>query len=169
MITSMKIVSIDIGLVSLGYCTWNSINKKYKFGICNVREMCPKQSSKDYCLLAKTFLDTRKDIFKGANIILLERQLQAGMKQFTSALRAFLWETGKVYLISPITVKRYLGTSMGNYKKNKDASIEMFQRIADNESLRKFSVLKKKQKTDVADAYLQMHWYLLKNNLFKGH
>ena len=163
----MKVLSIDIGLVSLGWSTWDSLKGNVRFGICNVRDAVPKKSRKDYCLIAKTFIDERPDLFKDTQVVLLERQMQAGMKQFTTALRAFLWHRTKVYLVSPIVVKRYFGSSPGNYKANKQASVALFVKMASTASNRLFAQLKKKQQTDVADAHLQMFWYLYKNKLDK--
>lgn len=165
----MKVLSIDIGLVSLGWSTWDSLDGKVRFGICNVRDAVPKKSRKDYCLIAKTFIDKRPDLFQNTQVVLLERQMQAGMKQFATALRAFLWCRSKVYLISPITVKRYFGSSTGNYKANKNASVALFIEIASTTSNLLFAQFKKKQQTDVADAYLQMFWYIYKNKLSKAH
>ena len=161
----MKILSIDIGMVSLGYCMWDSENDSMKFGICNVREMVPKKSAKDYCLIAHTFIEKRRDIFKGVNVMLLERQIKAGMKQLATALRAFLWSTANVYLVAPITVKRFFNISTGSYNTNKNAAIERFEELADRNTMLRFRLLNKKQKTDIADAFLQLHWYLFRKKI----
>ena len=97
--------------------------------------------------------------------MLLERQIKAGMKQLATALRAFLWSTANVYLVAPITVKRFFNISTGSYNTNKNAAIERFEELADRNTMLRFRLLNKKQKTDIADAFLQLHWYLFRKKI----
>jgi hypothetical protein len=150
-------------MVSLGYSIWNK--HVVSFGVCNVRSMVPKKHQKDYCILARTFIDRRRDIFQDVDVVLIERQLRADMKQFATALRAFLWSSAKVLLVSPIVVKRFFNISMGKYYLNKKASVAMFSQTVSAKSLQDFNLFKMKQKTDIADAFLQLRWYLFKYNI----
>jgi hypothetical protein len=161
----MRIVSIDVGTVSLGLCSYDSSNGKYDFGIYNLRALVKlKKHSRDYCRLAKALIDHKRELFQNADIILIERQITAPMKQVATALRAFLYHK-KVFLIAPIVVKRHFKTSKGNYSKNKDAACAKFLELASEEAKKRFKPLKKKQKTDISDAFLQCLYYVQKQKI----
>ena len=161
----MRIISIDVGTVSLGMCSFDSATGKYDFGIYNLRELVKlKKHAKDYCMLAHALIEHKKQLFKEADVVLIERQIQAGMKQIASALRAFLWHK-KVFLIAPIVVKRHFNTSTSNYAKNKNAACAKFEELASETAKTRFKALKKKQRTDVADAFLQCLYYVQKNKI----
>ena len=161
----MRIISIDVGTVSLGLCSYDSSTGNYDFGIYNLRELVKlKKHAKDYTLMAHALIQHKKELFKNADVVLIERQIQAGMKQVATALRAFLWHK-KVFLIAPIVVKRHFKTSKGNYSKNKDAACAKFLELASEAAKTRFKALKKKQRTDVADAFLQLLFYVQKNKI----
>jgi hypothetical protein len=164
----MRIISIDVGTVSLGLCSYDSSTGNYDFGIYNLRELVKlKKHAKDYTLMAHALIQHKKELFKNADVVLIERQIQAGMKQVATALRAFLWHK-KVFLIAPIVVKRHFNTSTSNYAKNKNAACDKFLELASEEAKKRFKPLKKKQKTDVSDAFLQCLYYVQKKSKIKS-
>ena len=60
-------------------------------------------------------------------VLVLERQMKQGiMRLFQVALEvAWFHRTGtRARVVSPVTVKTFWGTSMGNYVKNKRAAVE---------------------------------------------
>ena len=149
----MRIISLDIGTVSLGLCSFDSATGEYDFGIYNLRELVKlKKHAKDYALMAHALIEHKKKLFKDTDIVLIERQIQAGMKQIATALRAFLWHK-KVHLVAPVVVKRHFNTSTGNYAKNKNAACDKFLELASEDAKKRFKPLKKKQRTDIADSF----------------
>jgi hypothetical protein len=161
----MKIISIDVGTVSLGLAAFDTSTGLYDFDICNLRELVKlKKYSKDYCRLAHALIEHKKQLFKDTDVVLIERQIQAGMKQIATALRAFLYHK-KVFLVAPVVVKRHFNTSTGNYAKNKNAACAKFEQLASAAAKKRFKKLKKKAQTDVADAFLQLLYYVEKNKI----
>ena len=97
-------------------------------------------------------------IFQNLDIILIENQIQAKMKVVACALRCFYW--GKSITISPKAVRNYFGISHSNYRKNKKASILKVKDFLSKDQLKIISNHKKMD--DIADAVIQLHYYLEK-------
>jgi len=155
----MRIVSIDPGTVNCGYAVWE--NGKYiKFGSHNLLAMVDKKKQTDYPYIARVFADKTK-LFQGADIILIENQMQARMKLIACSLRCFFWDVSVP--ISPLAVRKYFKISNGNYKKNKKDSKEFVHKILTKEQGKQ--VLKSKKKDDLADAVIQLQYYIEKNNI----
>jgi Holliday junction resolvasome RuvABC endonuclease subunit len=155
----MRIVSIDPGTVNCGYAVWE--NGKYiQFGSHNLLAMVDKKKQTDYPYIARVFADKTK-LFEGADIILIENQMQARMKLIACSLRCFFWDVSVP--ISPLAVRKYFKISNGNYRKNKKDSKEFVHKILTKEQGKQ--VLKSKKKDDLADAVIQLQYYIEKNNI----
>jgi hypothetical protein len=158
----MHIVAIDVGLRSLGWAAYDSSlgnvsdAAAWSLGIVDLWKGAKKKEKTDYCLLSKRMLLTMP-CFARADVVLIERQMQARMKQVATALRAFLWPRAR--LVSPIVVKRFFGTSMGQYKLNKSAGVALAREIVPTAIRAQIMEMKAKQETDVADALLMCYWH----------
>ena len=158
----MLIVGIDVGLRSLGWAAFDSKageltdSKAWQVGILDVWSLVKKKEKNDYCLLAKRMLESMP-LLRKADVIVIERQMQARMKQLATALRAFLWP--RAQLCTPLVVKRFFGTSTGHYKLNKKAGVELAREIAPLPIRNTIMEMKAKQETDAADALLMCYWY----------
>ena len=111
----MRIVSIDPGTVNCGYAVWED-GKYIDFGSYNLLDMVKKDKRTDYPFVARTFAD-KTQLFKNADVILIENQMQAKMKMIACALRCFFWE--KSICVAPQRVRKHFLISNGNYRKNK--------------------------------------------------
>ena len=158
----MLIVGIDVGLRSLGWASFDSdlgdcrCAAAWQLGIVDVWSLVKKKQKSDYCLLAKRLLETLPQLRK-ADVVVIERQMQARMKQLATALRAFLWP--RAQLVTPLAVKRFFGTSTGHYKLNKTAGVELAREICPRPIRTAMMEMKAEQETDVADALLMCFWY----------
>jgi Holliday junction resolvasome RuvABC endonuclease subunit len=158
----MLVVGIDVGLRSLGWASFDSnlgdctSAAAWQIGIVDLWSMVSKKDKNDYCLLAKRMLEAMPQLRK-ADVVVIERQMQARMKQVATALRAFLWP--RAQLVTPLAVKRFFGTSTGHYKLNKKAGVELSREICPLPIRNAMMEMKAKQETDVADALLMCYWY----------
>tara|TARA_B100000519_G_C14170000_1_gene403400 strand:- start:560 stop:1036 length:477 start_codon:yes stop_codon:yes gene_type:complete len=154
----MRIVSIDPGTVNCGYAVWEN-GKFIKFGSYNLLAMVNKKKKTDYPFIVRTFADKTK-LFEGADIILIENQMQARMKMIACALRCFYWDVSVP--ISPLAVRKHFKISNGNYRKNKKDSKVFVHKILTKEQGK--HVLKSKKQDDICDAVIQLQYYVEKNN-----
>lgn len=149
----MRIVSIDVGLRNFGYAIIEN-NKLIEFDSICIWDLVPKKKRTDYPYIARVLVD-KTDIFKDADIILIERQMQARMKMIACALRCFFW--GKSHMVAPLSVRKHFKISTGVYKDNKKASVALAPKFLNPTQLEKFS--RHKKKDDCADAILQgLYW-----------
>jgi hypothetical protein len=155
----MKIVSIDPGTRNCGYAVWNNGNLT-DFGSYDLFELVPKSKKTDYPLMAKAFVQ-KSGIFENVDVVLIENQMQARMKMLACAWRCFFW--GKSVAVSPLSVRKFFKISNGDYKKNKSDSKIFVGKFLNKSQLKKLMTHKKRD--DVADAVIQLFWYLKKNKL----
>ncbi len=155
----MKVVSIDPGTVNLGYAVW--IDGSFTdFGSYNILEMVKKKHRTDYSYVVKTFME-KTQLFKDADVILVEHQMQARMKMIACSIRCFFW--GKCKMISPLAVRKHFKISNGDYKKNKSDSKQFVHRLLTKEQSEE--IVKSKKHDDIADALIQLKYYLDKNKI----
>jgi len=158
----MLLIAIDVGLRSLGWASFDSdlgdcsCAAAWALGTIDLWSLVRKKEKSDYCLLAKRMIEKMPQLLK-ADVVIIERQMQARMKQVATALRAFLWP--RAQLVSPLLVKRFFGTSTGHYKLNKKAGVELAREICPRSVRNTMMEMKAKQETDVADALLMCYWY----------
>ena len=150
----MRVVSIDPGTVNCGYAVWED-GKYVDIGSYNLLEMVPKQKRTDYPYVARQFME-KTQLFAGADVVLIENQMQAKMKMIACALRCFMWK--KAVPISPLAVRKHFGISNGNYRQNKkDSKSFVHQFLTPLQSER---IKKTKKQDDVADAVIQLQYHL---------
>lgn len=152
----MRIVSIDPGTVNCGYAVWED-GKFIDFGSYNLLEMVPKNKKTDYPFVVKTFIE-KTQLFKGADKVLIENQMQARMKMIACSLRCFFW--GRSVMIAPQSVRRHFKISNGDYRKNKTDSKAFVHTLLTNGQSKK--IIQSKKQDDIADAVIQLQFYLNK-------
>lgn len=150
----MRVVSIDVGLRNFGYAIIDNGSLIDFDSIC-IWDLVPKTKRTDYPYIARVLVDNT-DIFKDADVILIERQMQARMKMIACALRCFFWEKSK--MIAPLSVRKYFKISTGVYKENKKASKNFVERFLDHSQTEKYKSSKKQD--DMADAIIQGMYYV---------
>tara|TARA_B100000674_G_scaffold311502_1_gene258944 strand:+ start:5753 stop:6220 length:468 start_codon:yes stop_codon:yes gene_type:complete len=155
----MRVVSIDPGTVNCGYAVWEN-GKFIKFGSYNLLSMVDKKKKTDYPFIARTFADKTK-LFQGADVILIENQMQARMKMIACALRCFFWE--QAVPISPLAVRKHFKISNGNYRQNKKDSKSFVHSLLT--STQSKQLMGNKKQDDVADAIIQLKYYLDKKKI----
>ena len=146
----MKILSIDPGTRNCGYAVWE--NGKLTYGTQDLFTLVSRDKRTDYPYMAYEF--TKSPMFDNIDILLIENQIQARMKMLACAWRCFYWEISVP--VSPLAVRKYFKISNSNYKKNKADSVRLVQSLLPT-GIRK--------KDDIADAIIQLMWYLKKNKL----
>lgn len=152
----MKIVSIDPGTVNCGYAVW--VDGKFtSFGSYNLLEMVPKKKKTDYPFIVREFI-RKTELFKDVDVVLIENQMQARMKMIACSLRCFFW--GKSVMIAPQSVRRHFKISNGDYRKNKKDSKQLVHKFLTSEQSKK--VQDSKKQDDIADAVIQLKFYLNK-------
>jgi hypothetical protein len=150
----MRVVSIDVGLRNFGYAIINNGILIDFDSIC-IWDLVPKKKRTDYPYIARVLVDNT-NIFKGADVVLIERQMQSRMKMIACALRCFFWEKSK--MIAPLSVRKYFKISTGVYKENKKASKIFVTRFLDHPQTEKY--MSSKKKDDMADAIIQGMYYV---------
>lgn len=157
----MKIVSIDPGTRNLGYAVWDN-GKLTDFGSLDLFKYVKKKKQTDYPFMVNVMVAAEARIFNNVDVLLIENQMQARMKMVACALRCFFWKAAVP--ISPKSVRSYLKISCCNYRANKKASIHYLSNILSKSDMKKVSTHKKKD--DVADAVVQLYYYIKKNSLY---
>lgn len=150
----MRVVSIDPGLRNFGYAIVQDGNLIAFDSIC-IWDLVPKKKRTDYPYIARVLVENT-DIFRGADYVLIERQMQSRMKMIACALRCFFWD--KSQMVAPISVRKHFKISTGVYKKNKKASIALVPKFFDEKQMKRFMAHKKKD--DIADAVLMAMYYI---------
>jgi hypothetical protein len=155
-IKTMRVVSIDPGTVNCGYAVWDD-GKLVDIGSHNLLEMVKKSQRTDYPYIARQFME-KTQLFKNADVVLIENQMQAKMKMIACSLRCFMWN--KAVCISPLSVRKHFLISNGDYRKNKKDSKAFVHRFLTKDQSK--SILGTKKQDDIADAVIQLHYYLQK-------
>jgi len=150
----MIIVSIDPGLKNLGWAVYDTQAGSFKsFGRYNLLTDQPKAKHTKYTYLVKTFIDASAAVFAAADIIAIEIQMTAKFKVIAAAFECFLW--GRSKMVSPRSVRCHFNISMGNYAKNKKASIDIIPSLPISTSNKqRFQTFAKDKRDDVAEAML---------------
>lgn len=150
----MKVLAFDPGLKNLGFALVNN-GKLVRFGVMNVQEGVDKKYHKNYSYLMHRI--SRSRMFRTADVIIVERQMNQKMRCIATALICFAWPRG--ILVSPRSVKIHHGISMRNYRKNKAASVQRAPEYMSKRSRARYRSLKHK-KDDIADAVMMAMWYV---------
>lgn len=155
----MKIVSIDPGTRNCGVCVWED-GAITHFGSYDLFGYVSGKEKTDYPTMAKNFVD-RSGLFTGVDKVLIENQIQARMKMLACAWRCFFW--GKSVRVSPLAVRNFFKISTSDYRKNKAASKAFVHNFLSEKQRQQ--LLTSKKKDDIADAIIQLFWYVKKNKL----
>ena len=152
----MRVVSIDPGLRNFGYAIVQD-DKLIAFDSICIWDLVPKKKRTDYPYIARVLVE-HTDIFQGADIVLIERQMQSRMKMIACALRCFFWDKSR--MVAPLSVRKHFNISTGVYKNNKKASIALVPTFFNEKQLKRFMTHKKKD--DIADAVLMAMYFIKK-------
>jgi Holliday junction resolvasome RuvABC endonuclease subunit len=152
----MRVVSIDPGLRNFGYAIVQDDNLVAFDSIC-IWDLVPKKKQTDYPYIARVLVENT-DIFRNADVILIERQMQSRMKMIACALRCFFWDKSR--MVAPISVRKHFKISTGVYKNNKKASVALVPKFFDEKQMKRFMAHKKKD--DIADAVLMAMYFIKK-------
>ena len=154
---------MDVGVTNFSYAILRGSSL-----ILEKRRVCDFKGSKDYVAMTETVLGWWEEHLVPGAVLILERQMKQGiMRIFQVALEvAWFHRMGsRARVVSPITVKRFWGTSTGNYKKNKLAAVAKMDEItgagAPYEAFAgMWSALRlyHTKMDDFADAALQVFW-----------
>ena len=150
----MRVVSIDVGLRNFGYAILQDHELVDFDSIC-IWDLVPKNKRTDYPYIARVLVENT-NIFDKADVVLIERQMQARMKMIACALRCFFW--GKSKMIAPLSVRKHFKISTGVYKENKKASKDFVLQFLSESQKKKY--MSSKKKDDMADAIIQGMYYI---------
>jgi|TARA_B110000208_G_scaffold30344_1_gene39934 Holliday junction resolvasome RuvABC endonuclease subunit len=150
----MIVLGIDPGIKNMGYSVYDTEAKCFlSFGKIDLTENVDKKNKTKYSHLVKKVIDGRPDIFGNFDYIAIETQMIAKMKTVATAFQCFFWN--KSVMVSPLALRKHFQISMGNYKKNKKASIDIFPKLPISQAnIDLFNSFPDKKKDDVADASL---------------
>ncbi len=155
----MKIIAIDPGLKHLGWSYYDSESGEFRrFGLYNLVEGQPKQQRTKYAYLVREFVTKSKSTFDEADAIVIEIQMTAKFKVIQTAFQCFFWD--KAHLVSPRSVRCHFDISMGDYAKNKKASVQKIPTLGlSKRNMAWFEKLRRDKCDDVADAMLiALYW-----------
>lgn len=159
-----SVVSIDIGIVSLGLVACNleqsySIKEVTHCKLVNLTNICNKK----YCKLYHTntitdrmmhFFQEYSDLLNNANLILIERQIP------TSGLCAiqeiiFYTYRHKSILMSPTSMHSHFNIGWLNYEQRKKATINLARNFLNSHS----DFILNEKKDDLADAFCYIKFW----------
>lgn len=150
----MRVLAFDPGLKNLGFALVEN-GKLIRFGVMDVQKNVEKKQKKNYSYLMHRI--SRSHMFRTADVIIVERQMNQKMRCIATALICFAWPRG--ILVSPRSIKIHHGISMRNYRKNKAASVQRAPEYMSKRSRARFRSLKHKR-DDIADAVMMAMWYV---------
>ena len=150
----MRVLAIDPGLKNLGFALVVD-GKLSRFGVMDVQNNVDKKHHKNYSYLMHRI--SRSSMFRTADVVVVERQMNQKMRCIATALICFAWPRG--ILVSPRSVKVHHGISMKNYRKNKAIAVKRAPEYMSKRGRARFRNLKRKQ-DDIADAVMMAMWYV---------
>lgn len=122
----MKILGIDIGYTNMGLvmavCHGVNISVDYikKVDLGDYKYI---GKTNDVAVLISLFVSEHEDIFKEADVILIERQPPGGLTNIEALLHYIFME--KVRLISPLSIHRHFGIAHLNYEERKERTVSI--------------------------------------------
>jgi hypothetical protein len=162
----MLVLSIDIGIVNLGYVFVNidvesdsiEVIKCNRVDITYIRHnrvpFCECKLHHEYCIpdYLDHFIQENEDIFTEAEIILIERQPPVGITNVQDLI--FTKFRSKIFFINPCTVHKHFNMSK-DYSKRKEQSESICKEYL--ESFNSFT--NNSRKHDISDAMLMVLYY----------
>ena len=162
---TLKVLSIDIGIINLGYVFAEICQDIVKVLDCNRVDItimrhrkvawCDCRLHHDYCVpdYLDHFIQEQSDLFDQADIILIERQPPVGITNVQDLI--FSRYRNKVKLISPNTVHKHFKMTRNDYDLRKIESeiitqsyLESFSNFTDNS-----------RRHDISDAMLMIIYH----------
>jgi hypothetical protein len=159
---NLKILSIDIGIINLGYVYSEGLNvlQCNRVNITKVKHnkvcYCNCKLHHDFCIpdYLDHFIQEHSNIFENSDIILIERQPPVGITNVQDLL--FTKFRNKVKLVSPNTIHKFFKMTKGDYDTRKIESLQLT-----NEYLQEFTTFQNNErKHDISDAMLMIIYYL---------
>lgn len=160
-----KILSIDIGIINLGYVYGITSTSKFEVLECNRVDItlmrhnkvkyCECKLHHDFCIpdYLDHFIQERQDLFDNADVILIERQPIMGIMNVQDLL--FVRFRNKVKLISPNSVHKFFKMS-SDYDTRKIESVNIAKSYLDVFT----SFTLNDRQHDITDALLIILFYL---------
>ena len=152
----MKIVSVDIGTRNLGLAIYKNGNLTHFNCYCLFDYIKSKKEKTDYTLMTYNFIQAHPEIFKDMDKLLLENQIQARMKVIMTSFRCFFYK--RAVKISPLAVHNHFKSGKGKHSKNKKAAIQLVEKFLSGSQYEKLK--KHKKRDDMADAIIQIYYYI---------
>ena len=153
----MKVLGIDPGLRNMAYCYMvdGEIRTLERVDIFDGRDIVVK----DTFDRAMKFMDDLSHIYNEADVVLVEKQFADNKLALSTCLIVIqtviqcICRT-KCVVVHALAIKRVYGTSMGEYRLNKQAAIRKAIEICPDI----MSLFPKKKIDDVSDAFLLAHF-----------
>ena len=147
----MRILSIDVGTKNLGWALWDGTILDV-----GVLDLSKYAKGTDYAMQVRKLSET--GFFK-ADVILVEVQMRSCMKIIANSIRCFYWD--KTVRIAPQSVRRHFRTITKKHSSNKKAHLALLQEL-DLDACIRAKIAKHKKRDDIADAIVQLEYYLTK-------
>lgn len=147
----MRILSIDVGTKNLGWALWDE-----KITDVGVLDLSKYAKGTDYAKQVRVLSESG---FFNADVILVEIQMRSCMKIIANSIRCFHWD--KTIRIAPQCVRRHFRTMTKKHRSNKKAHLALLQHIEMDSEIRT-KIATHKKKDDIADAIVQLEYYLTK-------
>jgi hypothetical protein len=172
----MKILSIDIGIINLGYVYVDldpsdlemvNVLSCNRTNITNIRHkrvpFCECKLHHEYCIpdYLDHFIQENEDIFTESDIILIERQPPVGITNVQDLI--FVKFRSKIFFINPSSVHKHFCMSK-EYSKRKEQSESICKKYLENS----LNFTNNIRKHDISDAMLMvLYYHKIKNDEFK--
>jgi len=144
----MRVLSIDVGTKNLGWALWDK--KIIDVGVVDLS----KYKGTDYASQVHKLMLTG---FFNADVILVEIQMRSCMKIIANTIRCLHWE--KTIRIAPQSVRRHFHTLTKKHSSNKKAHLALIRKFDIDDTIQK-KIATYKKKDDIADAIVQLQYYL---------
>jgi len=172
----MKILSIDIGIINLGYVYVDldpsdlemvNVLSCNRTNITNIRHkrvpFCECKLHHEYCIpdYLDHFIQENEEIFTESDIILIERQPPVGITNVQDLI--FVKFRPKIFFINPSSVHKHFCMSK-EYSKRKEQSESICKKYLENS----LNFTNNIRKHDISDAMLMvLYYHKIKNDEFK--
>lgn len=155
----MIVLAIDPGIVNTGFAAYDTDRKKFLFYdhvkiLDNERQLKSRQNL--YDIYKVKLFDRFKDLFRVADIVLVEHQMRQREILIETNLVMNLRVMGKQHkVISAMSIKRMFGSSCNDHGFNKSAAKEIIKYLLPGS----MDTVSSDKQDDVSDAMLMcMYW-----------
>lgn len=113
--------------------------------------------------LVQQFIEERRALFKKCSLVVIEYQMRRNMVVISHAICSYLLAMNvRTRFVHPRNVRFYFNISCNNYKRNKEASINLIPKLLNTEQLHQADLSRFKKKDDCAEALI-LAMYAAKN------